>query len=271
MNELCENINKNTDIGTKITIKDDHLCDEVAIVTGGGSGIGLAVAKTLASQGITVVVFDNNLTAAQKVVDEIILLGGKAYAKHVDVSREQSVLIAVNWVDEKVGIPSMLCNSAAIQCFGRTESFSFEQWQQVININLNGTFLMCKSVLSLLDRKNKTGRLVNIASLAGIIGLPYCAAYSSSKGGVITLTKSLAKEYADRDICINVVTPGAVDTPMLAMNIPKDINPKVLGSVPRSAKAPTSPEQIAKLIVFLLTEAPFSMTGSTVPIDGGSG
>jgi NAD(P)-dependent dehydrogenase (short-subunit alcohol dehydrogenase family) len=163
----------------------------------------------------------------------------------------------------------MLCNSAAIQRFGRTDSFDFLQWQQVININLSGTFLMCKAALPHIVKTK--GRVVNIASLAGRIGIPYSAAYSASKGGVIMFTKALAKEYADRDVCISAVTPGAVDTPMLAMKAPGDINPKVLGVIPRTARDAATPEQVASLIVFLLTEAPYSMTGSVVPIDGASG
>ena len=241
----------------------------IAIVTGAGSGIGASVAKSLASRGHVVVIFDYNIGAAKQIVAEIQQDDGEAFALQVDVSNEQSVSESFSEVVKSIGVPSMLCNSAAIQRFGRTDSFDFAQWQQVININLNGTFLMCKAMLPHIEATQ--GRVVNIASLAGKIGIPYSAAYSASKGGVITFTKALAKEYADREVCISAVTPGAVDTPMLAIKAPEDINPKVLGVIPRTARAPASPQQIASLIVFLLTQAPYSMTGAIVPIDGGSG
>lgn len=242
---------------------------EVGIVTGGGSGIGREVALHMAQAGVEVVIFDIQKVSGQVVVSEIEASGGKAHALGVDISSEDQVNAAVAWVAENVGIATMLCNSAAIQIFGRTENFSYTQWKKVIDINLNGTFLMCKALLPILVSSN--GAIVNIASLAGKIGLPYDVAYSASKAGVIVMTKALAKEYADREIRINAVVPGAVDTPMLAQKIPQDINPDVLGVIPRSARPPALPDDIAKLVLFLCKDAPSSMTGSVVSIDGAAG
>jgi len=241
---------------------------EIAIVTGASSGIGQAVARLLSNDGVAVGLFDVNLDSAQEIADELSSQGGNAISYKVDVGDENSVVTAVEAVRAELGTPSMLCNSAAIQHYGRTESTSFEKWRQLINVNLNGTYFMCKAVLpSLLET---SGSLVNIASLAGKIGLPYDAAYSASKGGVIALTKALAKEYADRDVRINVIAPGAVDTPMYAMATPEDINPKVLGVIPRSARPAAEPDEIASLVRYLLKDAPAPMTGSVVSIDGAS-
>lgn len=241
---------------------------QTAIVTGAGSGIGRAIAVALAKRGVTIALFDIDLENAQATESEISSSGGRAVAKQLDVSNETSVKEAVDWVAQTLGQPSMLCNSAAIQRFSRSDSFAYEDWKQVIDINLNGSFLMCQALLPHIETTK--GSIVNIASLAGNIGIPYSAAYSASKGGVIAMTKALAKEYSDRDVRINVITPGAVDTPMLAMDIPEGINPKVLSVIPRSARAAASPDEIAKLVVFLLTEAPGAMTGAVIPIDAAS-
>jgi len=249
----------------------DHMVKrrEIGVVTGGGSGIGREVAIQLGQAGVEVLIFDVEGAKGIAVASEISALGGKAHALEVDISNEDQVNDAMTWVTENVGVATILCNAAAIQVYGRSEGFSFTQWKRVIDINLNGTFLMCKTLLPLLVRSN--GAIVNIASLAGKIGLPYDAAYSASKGGVITMTKALAKEYADREVRINVIVPGAVDTPMLAQDIPQDINPKVLGVIPKSARPPAQPSEIAKLVLFLCKDAPVSMTGSVVAIDGAAG
>lgn len=247
-----------------------NIQNDIAIITGAGSGIGNAVARQLAECGVRVVLFDineENLNASVNRINE--KFDGLAFAKHVDISDEQSVNESVKWVVATLGVPSMLCNSAAVQRFGRTESFSFEHWKRVIDINLNGTFLMCKALLPHIA--SSKGTIVNVASLAGNFGIPYDAAYSASKGGVITMTKALAKEYADRDIKITAIAPGAVDTPMLAMAPPQDINADVLKVIPRSARNPSSADDIAKLVVFLYRDAPYSMTGSVVSIDGAAG
>ncbi len=242
--------------------------NNIAIVSGASSGIGRAVAEQLTKEGVTTVLFDINLEHAQEAASQLNAAGGQALAYQVDISDEHQVTKAIDRLVDEVGVPNMVCNSAAIQQYGRTENSSFDDWRRLINVNLNGTYFMCKASLPSLVQTQ--GSLVNIASLAGKIGLPYDVAYSASKGGVIAMTKALAKEYADRNVRINAIAPGAVDTPMYATEIPDDINPKVLGVIPRSARAASSPEEIASLIVYLLKDAPAPMTGSIVSIDGAS-
>ena len=240
----------------------------IAIVTGASSGIGRAVAELLVDSGVTTVLFDVNLTSAQELATQLIDNGGRVAAYQVDISDENQVSKTIETVVKEIGTPNMLCNSAAIQQYGRTENCSFDEWRQLININLNGSYFMCKATLPSLLKTQ--GSLVNIASLAGKIGLPYDVAYSASKGGLIAMTKALAKEYADREVRINAIAPGAVDTPMYATSVPQDINPEVLKVIPRSARPTAQPNEIASLVVYLLKDAPAPMTGSIVSIDGAS-
>ncbi len=248
----------------KLNADQSHVC----IVTGANSGIGKAVAQLLASRGAQTVLVDVVIDDATITSAELSAPGQASMAIAVDVSNEQQVVDMIEKVRAEIGIPSMLCHAAAIQQFGRTENSALEDWRRLIDINLTGTYIINKAVLpSLLET---TGSLVNVASLAGNIGLPYVAAYSASKGGVIALTKALAKEYSDRDLRINAIAPGAVDTPMYATAPPDDINPKALGVIPRSAREASSPQDIASLIAYLLCDAPLGMTGSVVSIDGAS-
>ncbi len=242
--------------------------NKVAIVTGASSGIGLAVAELLAAADVSVALFDVAIESAESVADKLLASGSKARAYQVDIGNEQQVENAVETVLKDFGGLNMVCNSAAIQQYGRTEDCSYEDWRKLLNVNLNGAYFISKASLPALVESH--GSLVNIASLAGKIGLPYDVAYSASKGGVIAMTKALAKEYADREVRINAIAPGAVDTPMYATKIPEGINPEVLGVIPRSARPMSAPSEIAQLVVYLLKDAPAPLTGSIISIDGAS-
>lgn len=243
--------------------------NKVALVTGAASGIGRAVAEALVARGgVSVVLLDLDIVKLTDVKQEISSDAKRVHAYQLDISNADEVDLVIQKISTEVGAPSMVCNSAAIQQYGRVESTSNADWQRLIDVNLNGTFYMCKATLPLLVETS--GRLLNIASLAGKIGLPYDAAYSASKGAVIAMTKALAKEFSDRDVCINAIAPGAVDTPMYATAIPEGINPDVLKVIPRSARPMADAEEIAALVVFLLTDAPKPLTGSIISIDGAS-
>jgi len=239
----------------------------VAIVTGGGSGIGRATCLRLADEGARVAVLDVILAGAEETVATIRQAGGTAAAQRCDVSDPVSVASALSDVVRELGVPSVLCNVAGIQQFGHAETLSHETWSRIIGVNLTGTFLMTQAALPhLLARR---GSIVNVASLAGIMGLPYDAAYCASKGGVIMLTKALAKEFSNRGVRVNAVAPGRVETPMSEISFVSDASPEVMQFIPHTPMGSCEPTDIAEVIAFLASNDARKMTGVVVPIDGG--
>ena len=245
-------------------MKSSEQTEHIAVVTGAGSGIGKATARLAAKQGAKVALLDIDQAAVEQAADEIgdnTVLPLKS-----DISDAQQLESALAQIKRQFGTPTAVCHCAAMQQFGRLEDISVEAFQKLISINLVGSYALSK--LFIPELLKASGSLVHVASLAGSIGLPYDIAYSASKAGVITMVKSMAKEFADRDIRINAIAPGAVDTPMLHMAPPDNINPDVLGVIPRSAKKPAAAEEVARLALYLMFDAPPSMTGSIVSIDG---
>jgi len=243
-----------------------RFADRVALVTGGGSGIGRAVCLRLASEGARGAVLDVRLEGAEETRDEIRALGGKSTAQACDVSDAAATREAVATVVQELGVPSLLCNVAGIQEYGRIETLSLETWSRILAVNLTGTFLMIQAAVPhLVETK---GSIVNVASLAGIRGLPYDAAYCASKGGVVMLTKALAKELGDRRVRVNAVAPGGVETPMGAIPFPEDANPDVMQLIARSPWGWCTPEEVARVIVFLASDDAGKLTGAIVPVDG---
>lgn len=240
--------------------------DQVVIVTGGGSGIGRATCLRLSSEGARVAALDVNLAAAEETATELRRNGGAATALRCDVSDPAAVAAAVAAVVRELGPPSVLCNVAGIQQYGHAETLSFETWSRIIGVNLTGTFLMSQATLPHLV--NTRGSIVNVASLAGIMGLPYDAAYCASKGGVVMLTKALAKEFSDRGVRVNAVAPGGVETPMGEIPFPEDASPEVMQLIPRTPMGWCKPAEIAAVIAFLASEDASKVTGVVVPVDG---
>jgi len=240
----------------------------VAIVTGGGSGIGRAVCVRLAEEGARVAVLDVSLAGADETVAHIRRAQAVAAAQYCDVSDPASVAAAVSWTVRELGAPSVLCNAAGIQRYEHSEKLRYEDWSRIIAVNLTGTFLMTQETLPLL--RETRGCVVNIASLAGIMGLPYDAAYCASKGGVVMLTRALAKEFAHRGVRINAVAPGGVDTPMAHIPFPADASPEVLQFIPRTPVGFSQPAEIAAVVAFLASDEASKITGAVVPIDGGA-
>ena len=241
--------------------------DQVTIVTGGGSGIGRATCLRLSSEGARVAALDVNLPAAEETATAMRRAGGAAMAQRCDVSDPASVATAVAAVVRELGPPSVLCNVAGIQQYGHAEKLRFETWSRIIGVNLTGTFLMSQATLPLLV--DTRGSIVNVASLAGIMGLPYDAAYCASKGGVVMLTKALAKEFSDRGVRVNAVAPGGVETPMAEIPFPADAAPEVMQLIPRTPMGWSTPAEIAAVIAFLASEDARKVTGVVVPVDGG--
>ncbi len=237
-------------------------------MTGAGSGLGQATAKVLAEEGAPVACFDIAADAAEKTAAEIAEAGGVARAFRVDVSDPASVKDAVAGAWRDLGHPRVVVNCAGIGKFAHTHELPFEEWQRILGVNLNGTFLVCQAALPhLLDGG---GSIVNIASNAGIKSQPFSAAYATSKAGVVHLTKCLADEYLRRGIRVNCVAPGGMETPLQSafMDFPEGVDWKVMRKV-MSPLGNSTPDEIAKVVAFIASDDCRYMTGSIVSIDGG--
>jgi NAD(P)-dependent dehydrogenase (short-subunit alcohol dehydrogenase family) len=240
--------------------------DRIALVTGGGSGLGEATAVRLAREGAQVAVLDIRPDAAEATVRRITEAGGLARAWQGDVSDPASVRSMVADVADSFGRPELLVNCAGVGQFDLSEDVAFETWNRTLAVNLTGTFLMCQAALPhLLDGG---GAIVNIASNSGLQGIPYAAAYAASKGGVILLTRSLASEFSGRGVRINAVAPGGIVTPLLERFVFPDGADRT--RMPRGSRVPHAhPDEIASLVAYVASDEARFMVGSVVSMDGG--
>lgn len=239
-----------------------------AIVTGGASGIGGAIARRLAADGSPVAVFDVDGAAADLAAREIGEAGGKAIGVAVDVSDRDAIDIGVQRVRAELGRPSILVNSAGITTSGPFLDITAQQWARVLAVNLTGTFDCCQAVLPDMVEQG-WGRIVNISSSSVHSGAAGMAAYVSSKSGVLGLTKVLALEFARKGITVNTIPPGFIDTPMMRataergfIDVGKQIDATPVGRI-------GLPEDIAAACAFLVSEEAGYITGQVIGVNGG--
>lgn len=242
-----------------------RLSDQVAIVTGASRGIGRSVALALAAEGANVVVnYASSSTAADEVVAEITAMGSSAIALKADVSKADQVDAMLESVLEKWGRVDVLVNNAGITRDTLLLRMKPEDWQAVIDLNLTGVFL-CTRAVSKLMLKQRSGRIINITSVAGQMGNPGQANYSAAKAGVIGFTKTVAKELATRGVTVNAVAPGFISTDMTS-NLSN--TEEILKFIPLGRYG--KPEEVAGLVRFLAADAAAAyITGQVMNVDGG--
>lgn len=242
------------------------LADKVAIVTGAGRGIGKAVALTLAAQGAKVVVnYSRSVDAAQEVVNHIAGFGGEAIAVQADVADSTQVDRLLTETKEKFGRVDILVNNAGITRDKLILRMSEEDWDSVLATNLKGAFLCCKAVAPIFV-KQRAGIIVNIGSVNGLVGAPGQSNYSASKAGLIGLTKSLAKELGGRNVRINAVAPGFIETEMTD-GLKDDFKETVIKQIPLARLG--SADDVAGVVLFLCSDAAAYIQGEVISIDGG--
>jgi 3-oxoacyl-[acyl-carrier protein] reductase len=240
----------------------DRLKDKVAIITGAGAGIGEATARLFSEEGAKLALLDVAMEPLEKVVADINAGGGDAIAIKCNVADEPEVKAMVKTVIEKFGKITILVNNAGITRDMLSPRLSVEAWDEVMNVNLKGTFLCSKHVLFKIERG---GKVINTASIA-VKGNPGQANYSASKMGIIGLTRTQALEYARKKVCINCVAPGAIDTPMLAQ-ISDAAKKGMLDKIP--FREPIPPIDIARAHLFFASDDSKYITGQTLFVDGG--
>jgi 2-hydroxycyclohexanecarboxyl-CoA dehydrogenase len=244
--------------------------ERVAIVTGGGSGIGLAIAERLATDGHAVAVFDLDPDAATGAADKIAASGTGSLGVAADVTDRAAVAAGLERVHSELGPVTVLVNSAGLDGFDPFLTITPEKWDRIVAVNLTGTFNMCQAVLPDMLEAG-WGRIVNISSSSTHGGQPFMTHYVAAKSGVVGLTKALALEFAPKGVTVNTIPPGFIDTPMLRAAEKKGLLGGTLEE--HAAKTPVRragrPEDIAAACAFLVRDEAGYITGQIIGVNGG--
>ncbi|MGX9725356.1 3-oxoacyl-[acyl-carrier-protein] reductase [Bacillus pumilus] len=242
------------------------LTNKTAVVTGASRGIGRSIAIDLAKNGANVVVnYSGNEAKANEVVDEIKALGQQAFAVKADVSNAEEVQALMKQAVDTFGSIDILVNNAGITKDNLLMRMKENEWDDVININLKGVFNCTKAVTRQM-MKQRSGRIINLASVVGVCGNSGQANYVAAKAGVIGLTKTTAKELATRHITVNAVAPGFISTDMTD-KLDENVQTEMLKQIPLARFG--APEDISNVVVFLASEGAGYITGQTIQVDGG--
>lgn len=243
------------------------LANKVALVTGASRGIGRAIALDLAANGAAVVVnYHSSSDAAEAVVAEIVAQGGKATAVQADVANFEAAQALVKATQDSYGQIDILVNNAGTTRDTLLMMMKEAQWDMVLDTNLKSVFNCCKAVTRPMVRRKKGGRIINISSVSGIVGLPGQTNYSASKAGMIGFTKALAKELGSRQITVNAVAPGFIPTDLTA-DLPEELVNWAISNTPLGRLG--EPIEVAHMVTFLASDKASFITGEVIRVDGG--
>lgn len=242
------------------------LTNKIAIVTGGATGIGREISLKLATYGATVVVnYNSSSLASESLVEEINQMGKEAFAIKANISNYDEAQMLINTTIEKYGKVDILVNNAGITVDTLILRMKENDFDKVIDVNLKGTWNCCKHVAKHMS-KQRSGKIINISSVVGIMGNVGQTNYSASKAGIIGLTKSLARELAKRNVCCNAVAPGFIETKMTE-NLSEDIKKEYTRNIPLGRLG--QPSDVANLVAFLSSHLSNYITGQVINCDGG--
>lgn len=245
-----------------------RLKDRVAIITGGARGIGKKISQTFLKEGASVYIFDVNQEEGARTVGEFQqAYYGKVIFFKVDITDEKSVEQSIEKIIEAEGRIDILVNNAGITRDNLILRMSLEDWKKVIDINLTGAFICSKHTVKYMV-KNRSGRIINISSIVGVHGNAGQSNYSSSKAGIIGLTKTLARELAGRNILVNAIAPGYIETEMTE-KLSDKIKEKLMEQIPTGRLG--SVDDVAKTALFLASDDSNYITGTVINLDGGMG
>ena len=244
------------------------LTGKVALVTGGNGGIGFGMAKGLAAAGASVVIASRNREKSLVAVAELEGLGAKADFIPLDVASPISCRAAIGEAVNRHSRLDILVNNAGMSIRKPPETYTVEEWRQVIDTNLTGAFVLCQAAHPIMERQ-RGGKIINIGSMMSIFGGAYAAPYSSSKGAIVQMSKSLATAWARDNIQVNAVLPGWIDTELTrrAREQVTGLNERVLARTPAGRWG--VPDDLAGVAVFLASAASDFVTGAAIPVDGG--
>lgn len=243
-----------------------QLHGKVAIVTGGGRGLGEAICHEFARQGAVVGVLDIDGSAAAEVTSEIDELGGQAFALEADVADYQRVTEAAGKALQESGTVDILVNCAGTNHFSMPNEYSMEQWQRLLSVNLTGQWHCCQAVMPGMMKK-RSGKILNIGSAASMLAIPKAAPYSIAKHGVVGLTRALAVDLGPYNINVNCICPATVVTPLLKEATNQAFIDGMIKSIPMGRLGERS--DIAQAALFLASSASDWITGVVLPVDGG--
>ncbi len=243
-----------------------HLSGKTALVTGSTRGIGKAIAFKLAEAGATVVITGRTEDRAKEVAKDIkAKTGADTFAVELDLSFKESIERAVSRITEELGAVDILVNNAGSNRDALFIRMKYEDWEEILKVNLTGTFLITQLLVKGMLRK-KWGRIINISSVVAFIGNLGQANYSTAKAGLIGFTKTLAKELATRNITVNAVAPGFIETDMTE-NLSEDIKQGFLSQIPMGRFG--KPEDVAGVVLFLASDLSNYITGEVIHVNGG--
>ena len=243
------------------------LSGRVAVVTGGNGGIGRGIALGLAEAGSAVAVLARNEEKNDRVMDELHLMGVPALAMKIDLAKRDQLQPALDKVEKKLGPIDILVNNAGIAVLGGVLDLAPEDWDRVLETNLNACFLLSKLVARSMVQQRRRGKIINIASELSLFGSELVPSYSVSKGALVQLTKSMAIELAQFNIQVNAIAPGFIDTDMVAPLKTMPLYENIIARTPAGRFG--RPEECAGTAIYLASQASDFVTGTTLFLDGG--